>query len=165
LAAVIGTEVGFPLLRALAGVPEDALFQHLHQLQSAELLSEVSSHPAAVYAFTHALLQEVAYQSLLTKTRQADHQRLARIIELHFPSRQIATGALAHHHRGGPISTGDRIGAALAHMRSDGSPPGSFGASQARIALLEGMPESDARRQLDLELNITLGPICMVTQG
>ena len=81
LAAVIGTEVAYPLLRALAGVPEDMLLQHLHQLQSAELLSEVSSLPAGVYAFKHALLQEVAYQSLLTKTRQADHQRLARIIE------------------------------------------------------------------------------------
>ena len=67
------------------------LLQHLHQLQTAELLSEVSSHPAGVYAFTHALLQEVAYQSLLTSTRQADHQRVARIIESTFPSRQIAS--------------------------------------------------------------------------
>ena len=46
LAAVIGTEVAYPLLRAVAGMPEDALFQHLHQLQSAELLYEVSSLPA-----------------------------------------------------------------------------------------------------------------------
>jgi predicted ATPase len=98
LAAVIGTQVAYPLLRAIAGVSEEVLLQHLQQLQSVELLYEVSSLPAGVYAFKHALLQEVAYQSLLTSTRQADHQRLARTLEADFPEQTDSQLALLAHH-------------------------------------------------------------------
>jgi class 3 adenylate cyclase/tetratricopeptide (TPR) repeat protein len=168
LAAVIGTEVGYPLLRALAGAPEDLVLQHLYQLQAAELLSEVSSHPAGVYAFTHALLQEVAYQSLLTNTRQADHQRLARIIESQFPEQADSQPVLLAHH----YTEAGMFPQAIEYWRRAGAHAFQRGAHQEALvhlkrglALLEGMPESDARRQLDLELNITFGPICMVTQG
>jgi predicted ATPase len=168
LAAVIGTEVAYPLLRAVAGVPEDVLLQHLHQLQTGELLSEVSSLPVGVYAFKHALLQEVAYQSLLTKTRQADHQRLARMIETDFPEQADAQPAiLAHHYTEAglyprAVEYWRRAGA---HAFQQGAHHEAVAYLRRGLALLEGMPESDARRQGELELLTTLGPICMVTQG
>jgi class 3 adenylate cyclase/DNA-binding winged helix-turn-helix (wHTH) protein/tetratricopeptide (TPR) repeat protein len=168
LAAVIGTEVMYPLLGALAGVPEDMLLQQLHRLQTAELLSEVSSHPAGVYAFTHALLQDVAYQSLLTRTRQADHQRVARIIEMHFPEQADSQPVLLAHHytEAGlypeAIEYWCRAGA---HACQRGAHQEALAHLKRGLALLEGMPESDARQHLELELNITLGPIYMVTQG
>ncbi len=131
LAAVIGTQVAYPLLRAIAGIPEEVLLQHLQQLQSVELLYEVSSLPAGVYAFKHALLQEVAYQSLLTSTRQADHQRLARILESGLPraDRQPAGTSGASLYRGRPVSAGHCL---LAPRWRTGVPagclPGSPGA-------------------------------------
>jgi class 3 adenylate cyclase/DNA-binding winged helix-turn-helix (wHTH) protein/tetratricopeptide (TPR) repeat protein len=168
LAAVIGTEVGYPLLHALAGVPEDTLGQHLSQLQAAELLSEVSSHPAAVYTFTHALLQEVAYQSLLTNTRRIDHERLAHLIESQFPEQAESHPSLLAHH----YTEAGMFPQAIAYWLRAGAHAFQRGAHQESIvhlkrglALLEEMPESDARQQLDLDLNLTLGPICMVTQG
>jgi class 3 adenylate cyclase/tetratricopeptide (TPR) repeat protein len=168
LAAVIGTEVAYPLLRAVAGMPDEALLQHLHQLQIAELLYEVSSLPAGVYAFKHALLQEVAYQSLLTSTRQADHQRLARTIETDFPEQaDVQPMVLAHHYTEAgldqqAIECWRRAGA---HAFQRGAHHEALAYLRRGIALLERMPDRDPRRQLELELLTTLGPICMATQG
>jgi class 3 adenylate cyclase/tetratricopeptide (TPR) repeat protein len=168
LAAVIGTEVAYSLLRTVAGMPEETLFQHLHRLQSAELLHEVSSLPVGVYAFKHALLQEVAYQSLLTSTRRADHQRVARTLEADFPKEADTQPALLAHH----FTEASLYPQAIAYWRRAGAQAFQRGAYREALAhlrrgrtLLESVPEREARRNLELELSITLGPLCMVTQG
>ncbi|HXH12715.1 MAG TPA: AAA family ATPase, partial [Alphaproteobacteria bacterium] len=168
LAAVIGTEVAYALLHSVAGMPEDTFFQHLQRLQSAELLYEVSSLPVGVYAFKHALLQEVAYQSLLTSTRRADHQQVARTLEADFPEQADSQPALLAHH----FTEAGLYPQAVAYWRRAGAQAFQRGAYQEALAhlrrgraLLESVPEREARRQLELELSITLGPLYMVTQG
>src|SRR5262249_10825133 len=64
-AAVIGTEVPWPLLHAIADVPEAELQRHLTALQNAEFLYETRLFPEHAYTFKHALTHEVAYGSLL----------------------------------------------------------------------------------------------------
>src|SRR5262245_32059641 len=64
-AAVIGTEVPWPLLQAIAEVPEAALHRNLAHLQAAEFLYETRLFPEPEYTFTHALTHEVAYNGLL----------------------------------------------------------------------------------------------------
>src|SRR5262249_34112003 len=54
-AAVIGTEVPWPLLQAIADVPEEALHQGLTRLQGAEFLYEARLFPELAYTFKHAL--------------------------------------------------------------------------------------------------------------
>jgi predicted ATPase len=66
-AAVIGTEVPLPLLQAIAELPEAALYRGLAHLQAAEFLYETRLFPERAYTFKHALTQQVAYQSLLTR--------------------------------------------------------------------------------------------------
>ena len=68
-AAVIGTEVPFPLLVAIAELPETELHRGLAYLQAGEFLYERSLFPELVYTFKHALTHEVAYGGLL-------HERL-----------------------------------------------------------------------------------------
>src|SRR5213594_3733182 len=80
-AAVIGTEVPLPLLQAIAELPEAALHRGLAHLQAAEFLYETRLFPERAYTFKHALTQQVAYQSLLTSTRQRYHQQLAQALE------------------------------------------------------------------------------------
>ena len=77
-AAVIGTEVPWPLLQAIADTPDEALYRSLAQLQAAEFLYETSLFPEPDYTFKHALTHEVAYGSLLQERRRALH---ARIVE------------------------------------------------------------------------------------
>ena len=79
-AAVIGKDVPYALLQAIAELPEDALRQGLARLQAAEFLYETSLFPDLEYTFKHALTHEVAYGSLLQERRRALH---ARIVDGH----------------------------------------------------------------------------------
>src|SRR5262249_61191967 len=72
-AAVIGTEVPWSLLQAIADAPEATLERGLAHLQAAEFLYETSLFPERVYTFKHALTHEVAYQSLLHERRRGLH--------------------------------------------------------------------------------------------
>src|SRR5438132_2773627 len=72
-AAVIGTEVPYPLLTAIADLPDTDLHRHLTHLQAAEFLYETRLFPELEYTFKHALTHEVAYGSLLQERRRAFH--------------------------------------------------------------------------------------------
>ena len=85
-AAVIGTEVSFPLLRAIAELPEEALHRGLAHLQAAEFLYETHLFPEPEYTFKHALTHEVAYESLLMTRRQALHAAAGRRWRRYMPS-------------------------------------------------------------------------------
>jgi predicted ATPase len=80
-AAVIGTEVAVPLLRAIAEIPADAVSQGLVHLQAAEFVYETHRFPEHVYTFKHALTHEVAYGGLLQERRRALHVRIVEAFE------------------------------------------------------------------------------------
>src|SRR5207253_7241615 len=80
-AAVIGKDVPFPLLQAIAELPEETLRAALTHLQAAEFLYEASLFPDLEYTFKHALTQEVAYGSLLQERRRALHARIVEALE------------------------------------------------------------------------------------
>jgi tetratricopeptide (TPR) repeat protein len=80
-ASVIGTEVPFTLLQAIAEMPEDTLYRGLTHLQATEFLYETSLFPERVYTFKHALTHEVAYGSLLQERRRVLHARIVEALE------------------------------------------------------------------------------------
>ncbi len=97
-AAVIGKDVPFNLLHAIAGEAEEDLRRQLAHLQSAEFLYETRLFPESEYTFKHALTQEVAYGSLLTDRRRAVHARIVEEIErLHGDRLGEHVDRLAHH--------------------------------------------------------------------
>jgi tetratricopeptide (TPR) repeat protein len=97
-AAVIGTDVPFTLLQAIADLPEAALYRGLAQLQAAEFLYETRLFPEPEYTFKHALTHEVAYGSLLLERRRGLHARLVEALEALAPERAAEqVERLAHH--------------------------------------------------------------------
>src|SRR5262249_32717531 len=97
-AAVIGTDVPFELLQAVADEPEDRLRQGLAQLQATEFLYETRLFPDLEYTFRHALTHEVAYGSLLHERRRALHARIVEAIESLYRQRLAEhVERLAHH--------------------------------------------------------------------
>ena len=86
-AAVIGTKVPFPLLQAIAELPEAALHGGLAHLQAAEFLYETPLFPDREYTFKHALTREVAYGSLLHERRRALHIKIVDALEALYPDR------------------------------------------------------------------------------
>ncbi len=97
-ASVIGTRVPFPLLQAIAELPEEALRQDLIHLQAAEFLYETNLFPDLEYTFKHALTHEVAYESLLQTRRRSLHARIMEVIEDLYADRLAEQiDRLAHH--------------------------------------------------------------------
>ncbi|HUF76780.1 MAG TPA: adenylate/guanylate cyclase domain-containing protein [Longimicrobiales bacterium] len=97
-AAVIGKDVPFILLHAIADEAEEGLRRQLAHLQSAEFLYETRLLPDSEYTFKHALTQEVAYSGLLTDRRRAVHARIVEEIERLQGDRLVEqVERLAHH--------------------------------------------------------------------
>ncbi|HSF01670.1 MAG TPA: hypothetical protein VLA62_01580, partial [Solirubrobacterales bacterium] len=86
-AAVIGKDVPFALLQAIAETPEETLREGLGRLQAAEFLYETALFPELEYTFKHALTQEVAYGGLLQERRRDLHARIVRAFESLYPGR------------------------------------------------------------------------------
>jgi class 3 adenylate cyclase/tetratricopeptide (TPR) repeat protein len=80
-AAVIGKDVPFALLQAIAELPEGELRSAVDHLQAAEFLYEIRLFPELEYTFKHALTLEVAYQSLLRERRRTLHERVLAALE------------------------------------------------------------------------------------
>jgi DNA-binding NtrC family response regulator/tetratricopeptide (TPR) repeat protein len=85
-AAVIGKDVPYPILAAIADLPEDALAEDLRQLQAAEFLYETQSLPDPGFTFKHALTHEVAYDSV-SRGQRALHARILEVMESLYASR------------------------------------------------------------------------------
>ena len=91
-ASVIGARFGAELFAAL-GI--DAVFD---ELLSAELIDQVRFTPSAEYAFHHALIRAVAYESQLKSDRAQWHRRLAAAIQESEPGSVEENAALIAEH-------------------------------------------------------------------
>src|SRR5262249_40960560 len=82
--AAIGREFSHMLLAALVGKPEAELDADLDRLIAAGLLFRKGTPPHANYLFKHALVQDVAYSTMLREPRRALHARIAETLESQF---------------------------------------------------------------------------------
>ena len=98
-AAVIGKDVPFALLQAIAELPEDGRTRRARPPAGApSFCTRRSLFPELEYTFKHALTQEVAYGSLLQERRRALHARIVEAIERLYPDRlDEQVERLAHH--------------------------------------------------------------------
>ena len=98
LAAVLGREFALPLLEAIVPGTVD-LPAELAALVRAELLGETALFPEQRYRFVHVLVQQVAYQGLLVKSRAELHARAGEALErLHAERPEEALQELARHY-------------------------------------------------------------------
>jgi class 3 adenylate cyclase/tetratricopeptide (TPR) repeat protein len=165
-AAVIGTEVPFPLLQAIADLPEADLHRGLAHLQAAEFLYETRLFPDREYTFKHALTHEVAYGCLLQERRRTLHARIVEAIERLSPDHltdQIER--LAHH-----ALRGEAWGKAVTYLRQAGAKAFARSANREALASFEQaltalthLPETRETREqaidVRFELHNTLFPL------
>jgi class 3 adenylate cyclase/tetratricopeptide (TPR) repeat protein len=101
LASVIGRTFAFDVLSHVAADRSDQVNACVIRLQQRELVHETQHVPDIVYAFRHALLQEVCYDSLLARTRQAYHRAIAEYLVTHrsvsHSEAEAAYPLVAHH--------------------------------------------------------------------
>ena len=86
IAACIGREFGHDLLKVVTRLDEDALQRDLNELLEAEIVFRRGVPPEVNYSFKHALVQDIAHESLLRSKRQEIHARIAAALEEHYPA-------------------------------------------------------------------------------
>ena len=158
-AAVIGTEVPWPLLQAIADTPDEALYRSLAQLQAAEFLYETSLFPERAYTFKHALTHEVAYGSLLHERRRVLHARIVEALEALAGDRlDDQVERLAQH-----ALRGEVWDKALAYGRQAGDKAQARSAYREAVvcfeqalAALEHVPDSRAATEQAIDLRLGL---------
>jgi predicted ATPase len=166
-AAVIGTEVPLPLLEAIAALPEAVLYRGLAHLQAAEFLYETRLFPERAYTFKHALTQQVAYQSLLTSTRQRYHTQLAQALAAYPDTAETQPELLAHH----ATEAGLHAQAVGYWQRAGQRSTARFAYVEAvahltrGLEVLQTLPDTAERAQHELLLQTTLAPVLGYTKG
>ena len=95
-AAVLGREFPRDLLEAVWNGP-GSVAAHVAELIRLDFVHEQSGGDDPVYAFNHALTQEVAYESLLSGPREALHEAAARAIEAQPARMERGWARLAYH--------------------------------------------------------------------
>ena len=97
LASVIGRQFLVRLLERIAGLTGE-LEGLLGELKALEIIYELGLLPEPAYIFKHAVIQDVAYNSLLKERRRELHRSVGHAIEDLYPER-LADHAeeLAHH--------------------------------------------------------------------
>jgi hypothetical protein len=160
LGATLGRTFAYDLLRAVSPLDEGPLDQALAQLVEAELLYQQGVPPRATYLFKHALIQEVAYQSLLKATRQRYHQQVARVLAERFPETVETQPELVAHH----YTEAGLHAHAIPYWQQAGQQalqrsanPEAVQHLTTGLALLAMLPETPARAQQELDLQLALG--------
>lgn len=167
-AAVIGKDVPLEFLQPIADVPEDALQNILAELQGAEFLYPTRLLPEPEYTFKHALTHQVAYESVLRERRRAVHVRLVELIEALYSDRvDEQAERLAHHALGGELW--DK---AVRYLHRSAVRAMQRSAHQQAIqylkrglAIIDGLPDSEARRRHELAYQKAMGVTMMAARG
>jgi class 3 adenylate cyclase len=166
--AAIGRDFSYELLAATAPLAEPELQEALRRLVEAGLVFQRGVPPAAEYLFKHALVQDTAYSTLLRGPRQALHRRIAEGLEQQFPDFiETRPEILAHHY--GEAAVADKA-IAYWHLAGKSSVAKSAvreATAQLRrgLSLLDGLPETRERNQLELDIHVTLTQALMAGKG
>jgi class 3 adenylate cyclase/predicted ATPase len=168
LGATLGREFSYALLQAVSPWDEGTLQRGLHQLVEAEFLYQRGLPPHATYFFKHALIQDAAYQSLLRSTRQQYHQRIAQVLVEQFSEvAETQPELLAHHYTEAGLRE-----QAIGYWQQAGQQALKRSANleaiqhlTAGLELLATLPETPARAQQELDLQLALGSALVATKG
>jgi class 3 adenylate cyclase/predicted ATPase len=168
LGAVLGREFAYEVLQAIAPQDEATLQGGLAQLVAAELLYQRGRPPRARYIFKHALIQDAAYQSMLKSTRQQVHQRIAQMFEGRFPETVEAQPELVAQH----YTAAGCTEPAVRYWQQAGQRAFQHSGNQearrhltTALEMLAMLPDTPARAQQELDLQMLLGPALMATMG
>ena len=156
------------LLQAVAALDEATLQQGLRHLVEAELVYQRGLPPQATYMFKHALIQDAAYQSLLRRTRQQYHQRIAQVLAAQFPETvETQPELLAHHYTEAGLSP-----QAISYWQRAGERAIQYSAHVEAIShltkgleVLKTLVDSPERFQHELAIQTSLGLALIATKG
>jgi predicted ATPase/class 3 adenylate cyclase len=167
LGAAIGREFTYRLIRAVAGISDDELQEHLDRLCRTELAFAHGQPPDAAYVFKHALIQDAVYGTLLKSERSRVHEHIFSALRDRFPELIAVRPEMAAYH----AETAGQRDAAVPLLRDAGLRAlGRTAVAEAvkhlghAIELVDALDEPD-RTSVEMELQAAIGPAYMATVG
>jgi predicted ATPase/class 3 adenylate cyclase len=168
LSATLGREFSHELLSAASNLDQNQLQLGVNRLLNAELLFQRGRTPQAHYRFQHALLREAAYHSLLKRTRQKYHQRIATLIQKEFPQIGAHNPEILAHH----CTEAGNYEQALQYWLTAGQYAIRRSANLEAVAhvnnglaIFKRIPSNPQTTLLGLALQTTLGLATMMSKG
>lgn len=168
VASAVGRTFSFDLLLALDEPGTPNVQSDLQRLVEAGILVRESGNGREEYRFRHALLQDVAYQSLLRSERARLHGRIAATIERLFPHLAEQEPELLAHH----LAEAQQADRAIDYLLRGGRRAiarfanlEAVGLLDRALALLEGLPPSPERDRRELELRLATGGPLIAVRG
>lgn len=166
-AACVGRSFAPAFLAALLQQESHAVAEPLQALVEAEILVPRRYGAEIQYEFRHALLQRIAYESMLQTERRATHLGVVAVLRKAAQAEQTPFEVLAYH----LTEAGEFIEAIQAWLRA-----GVHAAERSAhveaiehlrsgLALLDKIPEPALRRQLELKLQAALMGSIISTEG
>jgi class 3 adenylate cyclase/tetratricopeptide (TPR) repeat protein len=161
-ASVIGRAFSFSILDRIVtnkGHLKGHLKECLQELQSLEFVYEECLFPELKYVFKHALVQEVAYNSLLLKRRKEIHSDIAQAIGALYPDRlEEFYETLAYHY-----ARSEHADLAYTYLKLSGIKAArnsalweSFRFFREAIEVLKSQLESEATRKEGVEIRLLM---------
>jgi predicted ATPase len=159
ISSVVGKDVPFTLLQAVAELQDEALRRGLDHLQAAEFVYETGLFPDLEYSFKHALTHEVTYSGLLHDRRRELHARVVEAIEtLHRDRLGEEIERLAHH-----AVRGEMWEKAVLYLRQAGEKAAARSALpealvwfEQALGFLEALPQSQSNLEQAFEIRLEL---------
>ena len=153
---------------AVAKKPEDDLTLATERLVDAGLLFRQGVPPHVTYIFKHALVQDVAYNTLLRESRRALHARIAGCLESQFAEMVENQPELLARHctEAGLVEKGAALWG-KAGQRSLGRSAFAESTEQITRALsqIDTLPSTPASRREQIKLQVTLITPLMNVKG
>lgn len=167
IGAAIGREFSYALMRELVAGDDPPLTAALDKLEQAELVFRRGQPPDATYTFKHALVRDIAYESLLKTRRKQLHGQIARTLEAkfndivlgqpelvayHFSEAGVFERAVRYWLKAGNLALNRSANAAVAHL-------------QQGLRQIPSVEDETARKTLELLLQTSLGNSLQALKG
>jgi class 3 adenylate cyclase len=168
LAATIGREFSYALLRAVSDKEDDALGEDLQRIVDMGLAWNSQSVNAETFVFKHALIQETAYESLLRSNRQRFHQRIANELQERFPEIVENQPELIAHHLTGAGNDEEAVGfweAAGRRAVERTAMEEAYAHLRHAIESVSRLPEDPRWLERELDLQNLIAPVLMAVRG
>jgi class 3 adenylate cyclase/predicted ATPase len=168
IGAAIGREFSYELAATVGELPQEGLQDALQRLVDAGLVFQHGVPPTAEYLFKHALVQDASYGTLLRRTRQQLHARIAASLEAHWPElMDTQPEVFAQHYEKAGLDEKAVEYWVRASKRSAAQSALVEAAMQLEKALarLALMADGRERQQMELGLQADLGSIRFAVRG